>query len=181
MAKTPPPLPSEVLVRVLTVAARDGRVLLFLAGGCALLSAAAHEGFGALIGCIVAGLGALELHGVMLLRRGETRGIDWLIRSQLLLLATILVYAAVKVNSFDEAFWNARITPDVLGQLEQMNATRDQFLTMLRFLYVGMYTLVGIVSIFYQGGMVFYYHRSRPAIAQALADGEQDAADDYAS
>ena len=180
MAKTPPPLPAEVLVRVLTVAARDGRILLFLAGGCALLSAAGHDGFGALIGLIVAGLGAVELHGVTLLQRGEPRGLDWLIRSQLLLLATILLYAAVKVSNFDEAAWNARITPEMLTQLDQINATREQFLDMLRFLYVGMYTLIGIVSIFYQGGMVFYYHRSRGAIAQALADNEPESVDDFA-
>ncbi|HEY9155275.1 MAG TPA: hypothetical protein VIM69_09100, partial [Opitutaceae bacterium] len=60
---TPPPLPSEILSRVIRIAGLDGRIVLWSSGIFALLSAAAHSALGAIIGLAAAGTGAIEVHG----------------------------------------------------------------------------------------------------------------------
>src|ERR1043166_3105546 len=156
--KTPPLLPTEVLKRVSRVAAIDGRFLLFLAGTFAILSAAEGDMVGAIIGCVAAGSGALELHGVSQLRGGEPRGLDWLVRSQLLLLATILIYCAIRIASFDFEKFKNLVTPvleklPIEDALEQLHLTLNEYLRIVARVYQWGYVVVGAVSVFYQGGL----------------------------
>ena len=94
--KAPPLLPEETLIRVLRVARLDGLSVLVISGVFALVSALAGDGLGAVVGLLVAGAGAVELHGATLLEHGEPRGIDWLTGSQGFLLATIALYCALR-------------------------------------------------------------------------------------
>jgi hypothetical protein len=174
MAKKPPPLPSEILSRVLNVATFDGRLLMIVAGTLAVLHAMANDGKGALVGILVAGAGALELHGAGLLRAGYAQGMSWLVRSQLLLLATMLLYAALQLMSFDPATV-ARVpfTTEQLEALKQMNIPTERF---VYFVHVTVYVTVGFVTLIYQGAMAAFYHRRRKSVALALQ--EDDAGDE---
>lgn len=169
---TPPPLPSEVLARTLRLANADGRLVLWLSGLFAIFAAAGHDGIGAAAGCAAAGAGAIELHGCGLLRQEESRGVDWLIRGQLLLLATILIYAAMRLTHFDAESLRQRITPEIDDRISQVGMTRDQFLDACRTLYQIFYGLVGFVALVYQGTMARYYARRRAMIQQALQQHE---------
>ena len=163
---TPPPLPSEILTRVIRVAGLDGRIVLWSSGIFALLSAAGHSALGAIIGLAAAGTGAIEVHGASMLAQTDIRGINWTIRAQLLLLVTILFYCGACILNFDPAL--IREQPQFKVFLTQNGLTADQGVQLLRDAWIIGYILVAVVSVIYQGGMAIYYARNRRIIMQAV-------------
>ncbi|PTY07556.1 hypothetical protein DB347_04785 [Opitutaceae bacterium EW11] len=164
----PPPTPHETLRRVIGLARIDGRIVLWLSGCFALLSAGAHDATGAIAGCAAAGAGAMEVHGATLLVHGSQRGVDWLVRAQLVLLATILIYVAFRITQFDPQMIESRITPEIEQRIRDVPLTREQFVEMCRILSYVVYSVVGFVSLIYQGGMARYYAKRRQTIELAL-------------
>lgn len=154
---------------MLRLAALDGRMLLFIAGGFAVLAAAAGQGLPATAGCLAAGAGAMELHGAQLLRHGDERGMSWLIRSQLTLLAIILGYVGIRLAGFDPEPLMAQLDSERLDALRAAGMADEEILPALKMAYMILYGTVGVVSILYQGGMALYYHRKRGPVEQALA------------
>lgn len=167
---TPPPLPSEVLARTIRLGSIDGRLVLWLSGCFALLSAASHDVVPALAGCVAAGAGAIEVHGAALLRQGEARGLDGMIRAQLLLLATILIYSAIQLTHFDPRLITDHMTPELQQKMDETGLTQEQFIAVMRVLYQILYVTVGFAGLLYQGGMARYYARRRAVIEQALLE-----------
>jgi hypothetical protein len=163
----PPPLPAEILRRVLRVAKFDGISVLGVAGACALISAASRDVTGAVTGVLVAGAGAIELHGAGLLRVGDGRGMRWLVWSQLYLMAAILGYVAFRLMNPDIAALHKIVTDEVAGQIQEAGMTVDQFL--IEFLRL-VYFAVAAATVLYQGGMSIYYLRRRAAVATALEE-----------
>jgi hypothetical protein len=163
---TPPPLPSEILTRVIRVAGLDGRIVLWSSGVFALLSAAGHSALGAIIGLAAAGTGAIEVHGASMLAHTDARGINWTIRAQLLLLLTILFYCGACILNFDPALF--RDQPQFKTFITQNSLSVDQGVQLLRDAWVIGYVLVAVVSVIYQGGMAIYYARNRRVILQAM-------------
>lgn len=166
MITAPPLLPKEVLDRILRLARFDGLSVVAIAGSLALVSATLGDHLGAVVGLVVAGAGAVELHGASLLARGEPRGLPWLVRSQLLLLTAILCYCAWRLLRPDLAPLHHAVTPDMQEQLELIGWTVDQFIGLV---YQLTYVCVAVVTALYQGGMALYYWRRRAAVAAALA------------
>ncbi len=168
MSLRPPPLPAKVLARVLRVATFEGRTVLVLAGGLALIEALGRDWYGAVVGSLVAGAGAVELHGAGLLRSGQARGLNWLVRSQLLLLNLILVYVAIQLILLHRHGLNGIFSPEMIDALKAGGVSANDFgLTLV----VGMqriYAAIAALTILYQGGMALYYHRQRAAVRQAI-------------
>ena len=100
-APRPPLLPAHALRRVTHIARLDGLGVLTVAGLFALASALLHDEVGTAIGLVVAGAGAIELHGVALLRHGTERGMRWLVGSQLMLLIVVLGYVVARLWHID--------------------------------------------------------------------------------
>jgi hypothetical protein len=164
-----PPLPSEVLRRLLRVAKFDGMSVLGVAGAFALVSAASRDVSGAVIGLLVAAAGAIELHGVGLLRGGRASGLRWLVSSQLYLMAVMLVYVGMRFGNPDIGAIRPIVNADLESQIKLAGMTVDDFLLeFLRLVYVG----VGAATILYQGGMTVYYLRRRAAVEAAVEGGE---------
>lgn len=163
--KAPPLLPEETLHRVLRVANVDGFSVLAVAGVLALASAAAGDWVGTGIGLLVAAAGAIELHGVGLLRAGESRGMNWLIASQPYLLAMVLGYCAVRLGSYDATLLRAAVTSEMRASLAEAGYTEESF---LRFVYFSTYTVLAVGTLLFQGWMTFYYWRRRTAVAAAI-------------
>jgi hypothetical protein len=161
--RVPPLLPEETLFRVLRLARFNGMSVLFIAGFFALISAAAKDVPGAAIGVLVAGAGALELHGAGLLRQGDDRGMTWLVSSQLYLLTVVLAYVGFRLMHVDIEPMRVLLTATIAVS----GLNEDQF---LRVIYGISTSVFGVVTFFYQGGMAIYYHRRRAAVRQALAD-----------
>jgi hypothetical protein len=166
----PPLLPSETLRRLLRLARFDGLSVLGVAGAFALISAASRDVSGAVIGLLVAGAGAIELHGVTLLRSGYTGGMRWLVTSQAYLLLTMLVYAALRLASPDIASIRPIVNAELAEQIEQAGMSVDQFL--LEFVRL-VYIAVAAASVLYQGGMIVYYLRRRAAVEIALHEPDE--------
>ena len=165
MPKAPPLLPEETLRRVLRLARLDGASVLAVAGIFALLTAIAGDFVGAVIGLLVAGAGAIELHGASLLRDGEPRGMNWLVGSQLFLLVTVLGYCALRLLHPELGPLRAAVTDEMKVSLEAASYTPDAFVQLV---YTLTYAVFAIVTFFYQGGMAIYYHRRRDPVTRAL-------------
>ncbi|HZZ18273.1 MAG TPA: hypothetical protein VFE25_02830 [Opitutaceae bacterium] len=166
----PPLLPSEALKRVVRLARFDGMSLLVVSGGFALISASASDKSGALIGLLIAGAGAIELHGVGLLRAGHN-GMKWLISSQLCLMAMILIYAGLRIAHPDVSW----IMPYVKGEAAEpiLQAAQQSGMTVEQLMVEGMstlYVMVAAITVIYQGGMAVYYTRRRAAVEIALQE-----------
>ena len=186
MSQSPPPLPEKVLARVLKVSTFEGRTVLVLSGGFGLLSAMSADWLGACVGALVAGAGAVELHGGSLLRQGRARGMNWLVRAELLLLNTVLLYVAVKLVTFrPPPTFDALFSPDMRAALAEKGLSlaqvKDQLYSAsgynekdLLVLYVkffrGVYALVAVLTLLFQGGMALYFHRRRKIVSVALGE-----------
>jgi hypothetical protein len=162
----PPLLPAVTLARVLRLAKFDGMGALVL-GGLFALSAAAgrHFPFTA-IGLLAAGAGAVELHGAALLRQGERRGVNWLVASQPFLLATILIYCAIRFSTNDASSIPESMQGLIAASAAQWDMSVESYVRLLNRITVA---CVALVSIGFQGGMAWYYLRRRRPIEQALA------------
>lgn len=165
MTKTPPLLPDETLHRVLRLARVDGLSVLVIAGFLALASAARGDYVGAIIGLLVAGAGAIELHGEGLLRRKHPRGMNWLVGSQLYLMAVIVGYGVVRLAQPVVAPIPEALLPMIEMSARQWQMTTEDY---LRMIYRLTFRLLALLTFFYQGGMALYYFRRREAVTRAL-------------
>jgi hypothetical protein len=167
----PPLLPEEILARVLRLARFDGLSVLVLAALFACVMAVLREVPFAIVGLLAAGAGAVELHGVALLRRGEIRGLRWLVASQPFLLAVILGYCALR-------FFFFTIPPLPAGWKELMEpGARDSgmsFEQLFRLVNRVLVIVLAVVALCYQGGLAIYYWRRRKPIAEALAGRREE-------
>ena len=175
MIPAPPLLPDETLARVTRLARFDGMGILAIAGAFALGSAAMGDYRGAAIGVAIAGAGACELHGVSLLQQGQSRGVSWLVGSQLYLLMTVLGYVAWRLTNYDPELMRQLAepvlqNPEAQAKMTAAGATPEDLLEMVQLLYRIGYGAVGALTLLYQGGMIRYYQHRRDAIATALGD-----------
>jgi hypothetical protein len=175
----PPPLPAEVLARVLRISGIDGFTLVFIAGGFGLVSVAFTDWVGALVGGIAAGAGLIELRGRQKLRAGDVRGVHWLVRSQLVLLTIILLYVTYQLRNFDPQSLLAKFEESLASTQRSLGLettslastyglTETEFLALARTLTRVAYIAVGLASILCQGGLAFYYQRREQIVAKAL-------------
>ncbi len=170
MTAKPPPAPAQVLTRVLGLATFDGRMLLYGAGAFAILSATSSSLLGALVGCLAAGTGAIELHGANELRRGRADGVSWLVASQLTLMVVVEAYALSRMGHFDEALWQRVMTPWVRDLLSLSNIPYDHAFNTIRVFHELAYGAVAVGTLIVQGGLAWYYHTRRESVRLALQD-----------
>ena len=167
--KAPPLLPEEAFYRTVRVANIDGICVMAIAGMLALAAASGGDWVGAGIGLAVAAAGAIELHGVGLLRAGHARGMNWLIASQPYLCAVLLGYCGWRLSAPDLSALKMAMTSQLREQIAATGWGEDEF---LRFAYVLTYTAVGIGTLIYQGGMTLYFLRRRAAVTEAVGADE---------
>jgi hypothetical protein len=165
MPKAPPLLPEEALERVLRHARLNGMWVLVVGSTFALLGASGGELLGVLAWLLVAGTGAMALHGATLLHQGEPRGTDWLVGGQLFCLTFILALCAWQLTHADLTPLRVAVTDDMRASLKQTGLTEDEFLLLS---YRLTYGLVALGAILYPGGLALYFHRRRDAVTTAL-------------
>lgn len=164
----PPPLPIDTLERVLRVARMNGLVLLAVSSAFAAMSAMGAQKIGAIAGCLAAGCAALELHGVNRLRLGDPRGMAWLVRSQLALLAVVFGYVTARILTFDPELVRAILTDEMIAKFATAGVREEEIVPMMELFSRFMYGVGAFVSVLYQGGMAFYYRRKTAAVEEAL-------------
>ena len=157
-----------MLLRVWRLSSLDGRMLLIIATVFALLAAAAHDAPGAAAGVLAAGAGAMELHGSNRLREGDAEAVRWLIASQLGLLVVVLGYVTVRLTLLRPELIEERITPQIAAQFAAAGVSREAIPELVQQVARWAYGLLALGSCAYQGGMAWYFQRSRRAIRSAL-------------
>lgn len=167
LSRLPPLLPTEALRRVLRLARLDGTAVLFIAGLLALAAAASQDKLGTAVGLLVAAAGAIELHGAGLVGNAESRGMRWLIVSQLYLMLVVLAYVAFQMGRGDA--FSALFPPELLRQYAEQ--TGETVAALRRTLSAELAIGIAVGTFFYQGGMTVYYLRRRSAVDAALRDG----------
>jgi hypothetical protein len=164
-----PPPPERRLQRVLQIARGDGWILLGLAVPGGVLACFFGDAAAALAGLGVALCGALELHGRARLRQRRIVGLSWLVTAQLSCLLVLLLYVVVLGQKTDAAHLSALLPAFTREQLELLvpdPAEVPRLLLLLQRLATG---LLGLGTLLGQGGLAWYYHRSRPAVRAAFA------------
>lgn len=179
--KAPPLLPEETLHRVLRVANLDGLSVMGIAGFLALISAAAGDYQGAGVGLLVTAAGAIELHGMGLLRAGEKRGMNWVIASQPYLFLVLAIYCFERIFDYDPIATRAQINTALSwwsgstsdsSELQQVVAGEGLLTDQsLRQNYLIGYGLLIVGTLIFQGRMTIFYWQRRAAVAAALEDG----------
>jgi hypothetical protein len=173
MSVAPPVLPEKALRRVLAIARADGWSIVVVAslGGLYSLTQPSWLFTGTSVLVVLSGLA--ELHGRRLLLRNESRGVAWLIRAQLALLAVIWIYAWFRWRLFDpQAMW-AELPALAQAEIDrQLNAAGlipelDRPL-LLRMMNALVCLLLAFLTLLYQGGMAAYYTLKRRAVTEAL-------------
>jgi len=171
------PSPADTLRKVIKVARVNGMVVVFpVAGLGALIEVALGDWFGAVVGFLVAASGWSEWHGAKLLKRGEARGMAWLVRSQLYLLGLIWLYALTQMSRYNPDYVRASMQElnrtagiDVQGMFETLGYDAKDVVRLGRtFCYV-LYGSFALASVFYQGGLALFYRRRTAAVNAALA------------
>jgi len=145
---------------------------LVVAGVFGLICAASKDVPGAAIGVLVAGAGALELHGVGLLSQGDKRGVSWLIGSQLYLLVIVLAYVGYRTQHLDLESVRMVLSSEQRETIAAAGLDENKFLRIVANISNAIF---GVITFLYQGGMALYYHRRRAPIEAAL---EMDQADE---
>ena len=164
-----PRTPEDQLLRVLRAAKLNGASIAIVAGLGALLSLAFGDLVGAVTGALVSAGGVMELSGRKQLLRGDADGMRRLVRSELLVLCVILVYAMSRFMSFDAEGAMGNLTPDMRSDLAQAGVDVGSLLPMVRLMFYAFYGAVALVALIYQGGMALYYRRHTATVLMALA------------
>jgi len=177
----PEPSPADTLRKVIRIARVNGMVVIFpVAVLCALIEMAMGDWFGAAIGFLVAAAGWSEWHGAKLLKRGESRGRAWLVRSQLYLLGLIWLYAITQMARYNPDAVRSSLQElnrvggiNVQEMLENLGYDTQEVVQLGRtFCYV-LYGSFALVAVFYQGGLALFYRRHTAAVKTALAETQQ--------
>lgn len=173
MTSVPPLLPDQVLVRVQSLARRNGWSIVLIAGLAALMSAAQRDLINAPLALLAAGCGAMEVHGAGMLRHGDRHGVAWLISGEMFLLLVILVYCGLKLlhPNLEEmraalhASLNFPGMKERWKEIEAAGFSEETYILLMNRLVA---IALAFASLFYQGGMALYYARRKNAIDLAL-------------
>ena len=123
---------------------------------------------GLFVGLLAISAGALEIHGRRRLGRRDPRGMNWLVRAQLLLLVVVLVYAISRVASYDGDLAVANLTPEMRAALQEMQLDPAELEPMVQLVVWVGYGSIMLVTCFYQGGLSIYYRSRKALVTQAL-------------
>lgn len=169
----PPPLPQDILQRVIRVAGTHGRMIMTVAGVFCFLTALGRQAAPTLAGVIAVGMGAFEMHGAFRLREGSPRGLNWMVAGQFGLMAVVLAYCGWMATHFDAAAFEHQLPDWYLNSMtEKLSAAglrEQEFPVFWASVNRLTYSILAAVTVAYQGGLVGYYLRSRKAVIVALA------------
>ena len=159
--------PERRLQRVRLIALLDALSLLLVAAPAALVALITREWLVAAVCSGVALCGGLELAGRRRLQRRSTGGLGWLCAAQLCCLGFILFYAWHLAHQPLDRRLLAMLPSFTREQLAELFPDPESLDALFRSIQHLTATLVALVAIPYQGGLAFYYLRTRTA-AQAV-------------
>lgn len=163
------PTPAEkTLKRVLIISLLDGWSVMIIAALGILITLIMGDYSGVLVGLLIGAAGWMELRGRKLLIRRDPAGMKSLARSQMFLLAVILVYCVTRLGSFDETTVMGNLTPDMEALLKESGIQKADVLPLVRLTFYSAYGAVALGTVLYQGGMTLYYRAKTKLVIEAL-------------
>lgn len=172
-------LPKPTLRRVLALSLMDGCCMTIFSGFCTSLSLWLGEWSGAGVGAVVMSCGITTLCSRKRLMRGDARGMVWLLRAQLVVLAIVFLYVMENLLGYDSAEVNQRLldlqSNSSLGGilfslLEQYGISVSALEPILKPLYFAVYLLVMGGTLLFQGGLALFYKTRRGQVTAELAE-----------
>jgi len=158
----------KALKRVLIISRLNGWSVIVFAALGSLATLVLGDLSGLVVGILIGIGGWMELRGGSLLRRKNSDGMRLLVRSQLFLLAVILVYCASRLGSFDDGTVLVNLTPDVEALLKENGIDRADILPLVRAAFFAIYGGLALGTLLYQGGMTLYYRSRIKLVTEAL-------------
>ncbi len=176
--KSPRP-PEEVLRRVIRLSRLNGWSVVLFAGLCAVIALPFGDLVSFAVGALVAAGGAIEVRGSRRLRRRDPDGMRLLVRSQLMVLAVIWVYAVPRLLSFDAGYLQDQVIPNMREIMSASGSDFDSLLAsaglnakdivpLVHLFFVILYGSVMFATLLYQGGLALYYRHRTAAVTEAL-------------
>ena len=161
--------PAEIsLQRLLTVSRLNGWSVIVISSLGSLLALAIGDLLSTLIGLLVLAAGLMEVRGHRQLQQRDPAGLTLLVRSQLFLLAVMLVYCAGRLGSFDADTALASLTPDMEIILAEAGLDKSSLLPLVRTAFFALYSAVAAITLIYQGGLALFYRSKIKLITEAL-------------
>ena len=158
----------KTLQRILTISRLNGRSVIVISALGSLLALAIGDLLSVLIGLLVLAAGLMEVRGHRQLQRRDPAGLILLGRSQLFLLAVMLVYCAGRLGSFDADTAMANLTPDMEAVLKEAGLERAEILPLVRTTFLATYFAVAATCLIYQGGLALFYRSKIKLVTEAL-------------
>lgn len=163
--KAPPLLPAETLERVLRHARLNGSWVLIVATFFGLLGAVNAEVKPMVGWLLIAGTGAMALHGFLLLNAGNPRGTGWLVGAEVSCMLLLLGICAWQLTHIDLGELRPLVTPELRESFRQLGMQEDEGLLASYYLS---YAFLAVLALAYPGGLALYFHRRRAAVTAAL-------------
>lgn len=163
-----PPPPEKALKRVLSISRANGWSVIVVAGLGVLLALALGDLSSVAIGLLGVASGVMEVRGHKKLKRRDPDGMQLLVRSQIFLLAIILVYCASRLGSFDADTVMGSLTPDMESVLKESGIQKSDILPLVRTAFFALYSTVAVTCLLYQGGLALWYRSKTPLVTAAL-------------
>jgi hypothetical protein len=168
MVPPPPSLPEKTLKRVLTISRLNGWSVIVVAGLGVLLALILGDWSSVVVGLLAVAAGVMEVRGHGQLQRRQAAGMKLLVRSQMLLLAVILVYCAGRLGSYDQDTMLANVTPEMKAALKDSGIEMADLIPLVRLGFFLLYGVVALTCLIYQGGLALYYRSKTALVTQAF-------------
>lgn len=168
MISAEPTKQEKTLKRVLTISRLNGWSVVVFAVLGTLITLAIGDFSGVIVGFLIGAAGWMEIRGHNLLKRRKPEGMKLLVRSQMFLLAVILVYCASRLGSFDNGTVMGNLTPDMEALLKESGIDKADVLPLVRTAFFAGYGGFALATLIYQGGMALYYRSRIPVVTEAL-------------
>lgn len=168
MISPEPTKPEKALKRVLAISRFNGWSVIVFAALGTLITLVMGDLSGLAVGVLVGIAGWMEVRGHRTLKRRNPEGMRLLVRSQVFLLAVILVYCATRLGSFDNTTAMGNLTPDMETMLNEAGLHSADILPLVRMAFFTLYAGLALGTLAYQGGMALYYRAKTPLVVEAL-------------
>jgi len=159
----------KTLQRILTISRLNGWSVIVISALGSLLALAIGDLLSVFIGLLILAAGLMEIRGHRHLKRRNPAGLTLLVRSQLFLLAVMLVYCAGRLGSFDADTALASLTPDMEVMLTEAGLDKSALLPLVRTAFFALYSVIAAITLIYQGGLALFYRSKAKSVAEALA------------
>lgn len=154
----------------MNIALWNGGSVVILALGSIFLCLLFGLWSGVIAGIMIGSSGGMELWGRALVKNRRPRARFWMPFSQLWLLGLIIIYCLWQMNRTDLHELNAVVGPllEASGQLGEAGLDVE---TMVKLMLRLTYSIIIVVSIFYQGSLAWFYARATKQICPPAMPG----------